>query len=75
MEDKYPLPKWSTPARALTERAILRNEGPHVLGTMILVVVIFATLSPNELRPRTGVSADVERFLAFAALSGTFVFA
>jgi len=42
---------------------------------MILVVVIFATLSPNELRPRTGVSADVERFLAFAALSGTFVFA
>ena len=46
-----------------------------VLGTMILVVVIFATLSPTELRPRTGGSPDVERFLAFAALSGTFGFA
>lgn len=42
---------------------------------MILGVVIFATLSPNDLRPRIGESADVERFLAYAALCGAFVFA
>ena len=46
-----------------------------VLGPVILGVVIFATLSPNHLRPRIGESADVERFLAFAALCGAFVFA
>jgi hypothetical protein len=46
-----------------------------VLGPVILGVVIFATLSPNDLRPRSGESADVERFLAYAALCGAFVFA
>ena len=44
------------------------------LGPVILGVVIFATISPNDLRPRIGESADVERFLAFAALCGAFVF-
>jgi len=46
-----------------------------VLGPVILSVVIFTTVSPDNLRPRTGEPADVERFLAFAALCGAFVFA
>jgi hypothetical protein len=46
-----------------------------VLGPVILGIVIFATLSPHDLRPRTGEPADVERFLAYTALCGTFVFA
>jgi hypothetical protein len=46
-----------------------------VLGPVILGVVIFATLSPDNLRPQTGEPADVERFLAFVALCGAFVFA
>jgi hypothetical protein len=46
-----------------------------VLGPVILGIVIFSTLSPNDLRPRIGEAAGVERFLAFAALCGTFVFA
>src|SRR5258708_21363539 len=45
-----------------------------VLGPVILSVVIFTTVSPDNLRPRTGEPADVERFLAFAAISGAFAF-
>jgi hypothetical protein len=46
-----------------------------VLGPVILGVVIFATLCPRNLRPWTGQSADLERFLAFAALCGAYAFA
>jgi hypothetical protein len=65
----------SAPVSCAARMLCWLRSSAAVLGTMILVVVIFATLSPNDLRPRTGGSADVERFLAFAALSGTFVFA
>jgi hypothetical protein len=46
-----------------------------VLGPVILGVVIFATLCPRNLRPWTGQSADLERFLAFVALCGAYAFA
>jgi len=46
-----------------------------IAGVIVLAVIAFATLSPLNLRPETGEPANLERFAAFAALSGAFVLA
>lgn len=49
--------------------------GSAVTGALLLLVVIYSTLSPLALRPILTADADVERFLAFMGLAGCFVFA
>lgn len=46
-----------------------------IVGVIVLLVIVFATLSPLDMRPESGEPANVERFAAFAALSGAFVLA
>jgi len=39
---------------------------------LLLAAIAYSTLSPIELRPVTGFSADLERFVAFAAVGAAF---
>lgn len=61
--------------RALDRHGETLRTAATWLGAALVVVVIFATLSPLALRPILTRSADLERFLAFAALGSCFVFA
>lgn len=47
----------------------------HVLAWLLLGLLAFATLSPIGLRPVTGASADLERFVAFALVGLLFAMA
>lgn len=76
------VPRASWPWRALARLLRLfdrHGEALRVaatwLGATLVVVVIFATLSPLALRPILTRDADLERFLAFAGLASCFVFA
>jgi VanZ family protein len=42
------------------------------LAWLLLAAIAYSTLSPIELRPVTGFSADLERFVAFAAVGAAF---
>jgi hypothetical protein len=45
-----------------------------VLGWLALAIIVFSTLSPLHLRPRTG-HPDLERFAAFLLAAGCFAWA
>jgi di/tricarboxylate transporter len=45
-----------------------------VLGCLALAIIVFSTLSPLHLRPRTG-HPDLERFAAFFLAGGCFAWA
>lgn len=69
---------WRVLARlggALDRHGETLRVGAIWLGAALIVIVIFATLSPLAFRPVLTRSADLERFLAFAGVAACFVFA
>src|SRR5215208_6647273 len=44
----------------------------RALAWLLLAAITFATLAPIDLRPISGASVSLERFLAFAALGAAF---
>ncbi|MBQ0820542.1 hypothetical protein KBI52_10040 [Microvirga sp. HBU67558] len=44
----------------------------RILAAILIIGIVFVTLSPLDLRPTTGASATAERFAAFAALGAVF---
>jgi hypothetical protein len=57
----------------MTFASTLRRSA-FVLGWLALAIIVFSTLSPLHLRPRTG-HPDLERFAAFLLAGGCFAWA
>jgi hypothetical protein len=61
--------------RFLDRRGDAIRVGAALIGALLLLIVVYSTLSPLDLRPILTRDPDIERFLAFMGLAGCFVFA